>query len=116
GVDNNGDTVINDRPDLAVADGDPTNPATYFAGFTGRVGNLGRNTNIGPRYVTLDARVSKFVKRGRRQVEAFIEAFNTTNRANYGNPVGNLRSATFGKSTGLAGAPLQVELGFRVEF
>lgn len=116
GVDNNGDTVINDRPDLAVPDGDPTNTATYFAGFTGRVGTLGRNTNIGPGFTTVDARVSKFVKRGSRQLEAFVEVFNGTNRANYGNPVGNLRSATFGKSTGLAGPPLQVELGFRVEF
>jgi hypothetical protein len=37
---------------------------------------------------------------------------------NLGAPVGNLRSATFGRSTGLANgaAPRQVELGFRLNF
>lgn len=116
GTDNNGDTVVNDRADLAVPGGDPTDRSTYFAAFTGRVGNLGRNTNIGPGFMTIDARISKFVKRGRRGVEAFVEAFNVTNRANYGSPVGNLRSSSFGKPTGLAGNPRQVELGFRVDF
>lgn len=116
GTDNNGDNLFtNDRPDLVVSGGDPRNRATYSAGFTGRVGNLGRNTAIGPSFVELAARVSKVVKLPRGKVEAFVEAFNVTNRPNFGKPVGNLRSALFGTSTGLAGSPRQVEIGLRMD-
>ncbi len=118
GVDNNGDTNINDRPDLAVPGGDPTDKATYDAAFTGRAGNLGRNTNTGPAYVSVDARVSKFVRLGSRSVEGFVEAFNLLNSVNLGVPVGNLRSAVFGQSTSLASGatPRQVEIGVRFNF
>ena len=118
GVDNNGDTFSVDRPDLAIPGGDPLDRATYSANFTGRVGNLGRNTVIGPDYLTLDARVSKFIRIQRMKIEGFVEAFNVTNRVNFGAPVGNIRSATFGKSTALAtnAASRQVEIGFRVDF
>ncbi len=118
GVDSNGDTFSVDRPDLALPDGNPLDRATYSTNFTGRGGNLGRNTVIGPNYVTLDARVSKFVRIQRTRIEAFVEAFNLTNRVNLGTPVGNLRSASFGTSTGLASGAnsRQVELGFRVDF
>ena len=102
GVDSNGDTFSVDRPDLAIPGGDPYDRATYSANFTGRVGNLGRNTVIGPDYLTLDVRVSKFVRIQRIKIEGFAEAFNVTNRVNYGAPTGNIRSANFGKSTALA--------------
>jgi hypothetical protein len=118
GNDNNRDTVFNDRPDLAVADGDPRDPATYFASFVGRDGTLGRNTVIGPGFFEIHTRVSKFFKLPRGRVEMFAEAFNLTNRANFGRPNGNLRSSQFGTSTGLAtgATPRQVEIGFRVDF
>ena len=48
GVDNNRDTTINERPDLANPDGDPLLASTYNANFTGRVGNLPRNFARGP--------------------------------------------------------------------
>jgi Carboxypeptidase regulatory-like domain/TonB dependent receptor len=118
GVDSNGDTFPVDRPDLAVPGGDPLDRATYSTNFTGRVGNLGRNTVIGPNYLTLDARLSKFIRIQRMKIEGFLEAFNVTNRVNFGSPTGNLRSSTFGRSTGLASGatPRQVEIGFRVDF
>jgi hypothetical protein len=118
GIDNNGDTIINDRPDLVNPSGVRTDPTTYRS-TPGRVGNLGRNTNLGPGFFVVDARVSKFVRMGGRRFEAFVEAFNLTNRANLGLPNGNLRSASFGKSTALAGGgatPRQAELGFRFDF
>ncbi len=62
GSDNNGDQSVNDRPDLADPNGDPTSKATYNANFTGRVGNLARNANRGPSFVQLDLRLSKFVR------------------------------------------------------
>lgn len=116
GVDNNRDSFIVDRPDLAVPGGSPTDRATYFSGFTGRVGNLGRNSNIGPDFFRLDARLSKLVNLGGRRVEAFIEGFNITNRVNFGSPTGNLRSANFGRPTAISGNMRQVELGMRFDF
>ena len=116
GRDNNGDTEQNDRPDLVNPNGDRLDRATYYGDFTNRVGNLGRNANIGPSFLSLDARVSKFVQIQRLRLEAFVEAFNATNKANMGGPVGNLRSATFGTSTSMQGNPRQVELGFRLDF
>src|SRR5262249_52366441 len=117
GVDNNADTNINDRPDLAVPGGDPRSKTTYFAGFTGRVGNLPRNSAIGDPFMTVDARVSKVVKLPqRRRIEGFVEAFNVTNRVNFGQPVGNLRSSSFGMATSIQGTPRQVEVGLRFDF
>lgn len=118
GSDNNGDQSVNDRPDLAVPGGDPTDRATYVSAFAGRVGTLARNANRGPAFVQLDLRLSKFVRVGRYSVEGFVEAFNALNRANLGLPNGTLTSSTFGRPTGLAtgATPRQVELGFRFNF
>ena len=118
GVDSNLDTQTNDRPDLAVPGGDPLDKATYFANFTRRVGNLPRNYNRGPKYFSLDMRLSKYITMPKTKAELFAEAFNLTNFVNLGTPVGNLRSATFGQSTMLAtnAAPRRVEVGARVNF
>lgn len=116
GVDNNGNTHFNDRPDLAVPGGDPRDRATYFASFNGRVGNLPRNFAIGPGYFEVHARLSKMFNFSRYRLDMFAEAFNLTNEVNFGTPNGNLRSSQFGRSTGLAGDPRQVELGFRFNF
>ena len=116
GTDNNRDSFIVDRPDLAVPDGNPTDRATYFSGFTGRVGNLGRNTNIGDGFFRLDARLSKIVRFGTRRLEGFVEGFNLTNQVNFNSPNGNLRSANFGRPTSITGTQRQVELGVRVDF
>ena len=116
GIDNNRDTFIVDRPDLAVRGGDPTDRATYSSAFTGRVGNLGRNTNIGADFFRLDARLSKIVRMGRRRLEGFAEGFNLTNRVNFGSPTGNLRSVNFGRATAITGNMRQVELGVRFDF
>ena len=116
GRDNNGDTEQNDRPDLAVPDGNRLDRATYYGDFTGRVGNLGRNANIGPSFVVLDARVSKFIQLQGLRFEAFLEAFNATNKVNFASPNGNLRSSLFGTSSSIQGNSRQVELGFRMDF
>jgi hypothetical protein len=116
GRDNNGDTEQNDRPDLVNPSGDPYDRNTYYGDFTGRVGNLGRNSVIGPSFVTLDVRISKVFQLQKRRIEGFIEAFNATNKVNFGTPTGNLRSANFGRSTSIQGNQRQVELGFRFDF
>jgi hypothetical protein len=122
GQDNNGDGRTNDRPDLLVPGGNPFDKATYFAAFgapyaqIGRVGNLPRNYAQGPGFLQFDLRVSKFIRFSGKRIEAFAEAFNLTNIRNNGNQASNLRSATFGKSTSLAGNARQVEFGFRFDF
>lgn len=116
GRDNNGDTEQNDRPDLVNPSGNRRDRSTYNGDFTGRVGNLGRNANTGPSFVTLDARISKVFQLPRVRFEAFVEAFNATNKVNYASPNGNLRSSLFGTSTSIQGNMRQVELGMRVDF
>ncbi len=74
------------------------------------------DANIGPSFVTLDARLSKLFTMDRTRFELFIEGFNTTNKVNYASPTGNLRSALFGTSTAIQGNMRQIELGFRFDF
>ena len=90
----------------------------YFANFTRRSGNLGRNTNIGPNYFSFDVRLSKIVALPHARAELFAEAFNATNYTNLNSPTSSLRSATFGQSTALVNgaAPRRVELGVRLNF
>jgi hypothetical protein len=56
----------------------------------------------GTPFFQLDARFSKVVTfRERMKLEFFFQAFNMTNRANFGGTYGgNITSATFGKPTG----------------
>ena len=122
GVDNNRDTsTTTDRPDLANPGGDPRNPATYNANFTGRVGNLPRNFARGTGYFEAHLRVSKFINLSRAKLgrlELFTEALNVTNHVNLARPEGNLRSAAFGRATMIHddSSPRQVEIGFRLDF
>jgi len=115
GKDVNGDSNSNDRPDLAKPGGSPTEPGTYSVPV-GRVGNLPRNSATGPNFVQVDMHVSKVVKIGSKRFEGFLDAFNLTNRANFGLPVGNLSSSSFGTSTGTSGDARQLEIGFRFDF
>ncbi len=59
------------------------------------------NSRRGAMFYQLDLRATKNVKiRERANVELFFQAFNLTNRANFGNTFqGNIRSATFGQPT-----------------
>lgn len=116
GTDNNRDTFIVDRPDLANPSGDPTDRGTYSTAFTGRVGNLVRNFGTAGAFFRLDARLSKIVNAGGLRYEAFVEGFNLTNRVNFGLPNGNLRSATFGRPSAIQGNQRQLEVGVRVDF
>ena len=121
GLDNNRDTTINERPDLANPDGDPRLASTYNGTFTGRVGNLPRNFGRGDAYFEAHLRVSKMIvlnRAGLDRVELFVEALNLTNHVNLGNPQGNIRSAAFGQSTAFNSdsSPRRMELGFRLDF
>ena len=80
-----------------------------------RAGNLPRNAGRGPGFWQLDVRLAKRFAVGRTRAELLVDAFNVTNRTNLNNPIGNLASPNFGRST-TAGDARQVQLGVRFEF
>jgi hypothetical protein len=115
GLDNNGDSNFNDRPDLVNPGGNPYDRTTYDRTFTGRVGNLPRNAALGPGFMQVDLRLSKIVRFANKRVELFGEAFNLTNLRNDNNPTSSLSSSNFGKVTSW-NSPRQVEFGARFDF
>ena len=98
-----------DRPDLAVPGGDPRDRATYFADFTNRVGNLGRNTFEGPGLNWTQLSLAKWWKiRERGRFELRLDGNNFPfMQPNFGNPGAtyNVNSAsTFGRGPGGRGS------------
>jgi hypothetical protein len=82
----------------------------------GANGSLGRNVFRGPGFAGVDTGLSKKFRVTERFVaELRAEAFNTFNRVNLNNPVTDLNSSSFGRSTS-AQTPRQFELGLRVTF
>lgn len=118
GRDTNNDSRLGDRPDLDPNGSFPTNGVTQYGRFSipvNRPGTLGRNGFRGPNFRQLDIRLSKALQFGTRRFEIIAEAFNATNRVNFGAYTGNIQSAFFGRSQS-ASDPRQVQLGLRVDF
>jgi hypothetical protein len=106
--------------------GDPEGDETVdswfnVAAFTrvpaGTFGNAGRNSLIGPGYVTFDMSVQRRLALGGR-VNATVrwDIFNLFNRANFGNPVSDITSTTAGSITTLAGDPRVMQFAIRIGF
>jgi len=98
GLDNNGDTVFNDRP----------------PGVT-------RNTGHGPGYANVDLRFGKtFRLKGRdhnpKQFELAADAFNVLNHVNYKNFVGIITSPFFGLPNNSADPARRLQLSLRFVF
>ena len=76
-------------------------PASAFPRpAAGRSGTLGRNTFRGPRYLSLDASLSRaFGMGGRRQFQVRIDVYNALNTLNLFLPNADLSLSNFGKST-----------------
>lgn len=118
GRDTNNDGRTGDRPDANENGPFPTNGVTEFGRFSipvNRPGTLARNAFRGPNYVSLDARVSRSFRFGPRRIEVIAEAFNLTNRVNYGAYTGSIQSAFFGRPQSASDAR-QVQLGVRFDF
>lgn len=98
GGDRNNDTNVNDRPE-----------------------GVGRNSERGFDFASLDVRLSRrLALGGRRGLEAIVEVFNVLNRANYQLPnntfgTGAAPRAGFGEPTAAAD-PRQIQFGLRVDF
>jgi hypothetical protein len=82
----------------------------------GTDGNLGRNVFRGPGFAEVDLLVArKFRVSERIKAELRGEAFNALNRVNLANPVTDLSSSSFGRSTSQL-TPRQYQLILRVSF
>ena len=106
---------------------DPSPAGTYSgtaansALMTNVKNNGGRNGAIGPDYLQLDLRAGWRQRlKGTHAVEAFLDIYNVTNRANFDNPSGDERvTSTFLVLTNLRGGggfPRQAQFGVRYMF
>ena len=110
GTDVNGDGTSNDRPLKGV--NDLTTP--ILSPLDSR-GYAIRNGIDGERKTILDARFQYVQRVGRYQAGFFLEVYNLTNHANFGNPTGARNSANFMKVI-VADNPRTAQLGFRLLF
>ncbi len=98
---------------------DPTAFVLPEAGF---FGDVGRNVLTGPGFATWDMAVFKnFQLRGSARLQIRIEAFNLTNRANFGLPSATVFDSrglveSAGEITETLGTARQVQLGIKLEF
>ena len=108
-------TLNSGGPYTEMLGGDPYNNGRGRA----RPDGIARNTLEGDGFATLDLRASRDVKFGAgkdaRTITIGLDAFNLTNRVNYGNYIGTLGSPLFGKPVS-ARAPRQVQLSARFKF
>jgi hypothetical protein len=101
--------------------------APYFdvACFTlpdaGHLGNVGRNSLTGPGYAAWDAAVFKNFTMGGTRLQFRVEAFNLTNRANFGLPSTTVFNASgvvpdAGRITSIVGTARQFQFGAKLNF
>ena len=133
GSDYNLDGVANDRPNAIAthvgatheqwADGFNLPDSFFSAPCLGCVGNLGRNTFVGPGYLNLDTSLFKNIRVSDRfRLQFRADAFNILNHTNFqlgmGNgPSGNnrLNSPEFGKAGGTFN-PRNLQFGLKLSF
>jgi Carboxypeptidase regulatory-like domain/TonB dependent receptor len=88
----------------------------------GTLGNLARNTIIGPGYVTLDMAIFKNFTFGTgRRLQFRAESFNVTNHVNFGLPASTVFNSggpvtTAGQITTIVGTARQFQFGVKLEF
>jgi carboxypeptidase family protein/TonB-dependent receptor-like protein len=103
-------------------------PTQYFDPFAfelpdaGFLGDVPRNTIIGPGFSSWDASIVKnFHAGGARRLQVRVEIFNLLNRTNFGLPASTVfdaagRVANAGEITNTVGTARQMQLGFKFEF
>ncbi len=102
---NNGPThaiVLKSQPDNLLATKDFTATQLQSCIAAGTCTQVGASSLRGQAFFQLDTRFSKTIRFGEKaRLELLFQAFDLTNRANYGNRfVGNIKSATFGTPNG----------------
>ena len=80
--------------------GNYLNPAAFTLPALGTLGNMGRNSILGPGTWQFDMALSRtFQIREGQRMEFRAEAFNVTNSLHMNDPVTNFNSNTFGQVT-----------------
>jgi carboxypeptidase family protein len=92
------------------------NPAAFAQPAAGTFGNVPRNAVVGPAFWQLDMAISRLVSFGTRHAELRLEAFNVFNHFNWGDPVLNFNSSTFGRITTQEGDPRILQFGIKYDF
>ncbi len=96
--------------------GNYLNPAAFAQPAAFTFGTMGRNSLVGPGYISLDAVLSRVITLGSaRRLELRAEAFNLTNRINYTIVGRILNDPTFGRLLS-QDAPRQLQFGARFTF
>ena len=98
-------------------------PLAFELPAEGTLGNLPRNTIIGPGYASWDGSLMRSIRMGgERRLQLRLEAFNILNRANFGLPVRTVfdsattRVANAGEITTTVTPGRQFQLGVKFEF
>ena len=132
GIDNAFTGIGNQRPNKVSDDfyaeektlNNYFNRAAFAQPAAGTLGDLPRNSLLGPNYWNIDLAVSKLISiTGSQRFEVRIEAFNLLNHFNWGDPTTtpgnynvNFNAGTFGRITTQAGAPRIIQFGFKYDF
>jgi hypothetical protein len=92
-----------------------------FAAFAlpapGTLGNHLRNALTGPGFWQVDMALARLLRLGQAQtLELRLEAFNLLNNFNWGNPVTNFNSGTFGRITTQEGDPRIMQFAVKYGF
>jgi hypothetical protein len=83
----------------------------------GSFGNFERNSVTGPGFWAVDLAVSRLISFGGAQtLELRLESFNLLNNFNWGNPVVNFGSGTFGRIRSQVGDPRIMQFGIKYGF
>ena len=93
------------------------NAAAFAVPSAGTLGDLRRNSIEGPGYWTVDLSVSRLLPLGgTHSLEFRVEAFNLLNNFNWGTPVTNFNSGTFGRILTQTGDPRIMQFGIKYGF
>ena len=93
------------------------NTAAFTQVTPGTFGNAGRNQFRGPGFATFDMSVQRRLGFTDRVATTLRwDVFNLFNRANFGNPVTDIRAANAATIQTLSGDPRLMQFSFRLEF
>ena len=107
GVDQNGDSIFNDRPAFASGPATANIVVTPYGTFninpSASAGVIPRNFGEGPGFAMFNLQASRRIRIKRMATILSVQVQNLLNRTNPASPVGNMSSSLFGVSTFSAG-------------
>jgi len=93
------------------------NPHAFELQPFGTLGDLRRNTLVGPKFVDVDLSLSKVTRiKENMNIEFRAEAFNIFNHPNFALPVSTLTSPLVGQILGTVGTARQLQLALKFNF